>query len=386
MTHAYPYVASPNPNTFTANIVICDVNTFCSTTSANIIGEYTPPRINLITPSNAYATLTTAFTFNIIKGNYTETNLQVNWGDSSPTTFVSINSLTPAVNHAYSAAGNYVVTATVIDENTASNTVTNTIQVFPYVLPKISELTPSSALAGNSIVYSYTAILGTFPFATVNAVTINFGTGNMVHDNPTAGLNHVSFEYLANGNFSAVEQICDNNNVCVTNSTLISVSSYPWNFTTHQPIINYNVTNSSTPAQVFVQTTETDILPVTYTTQKDNVANDYLCTANVSTGGLFALKCIANPNAITYVNQTLYITIYAKDTDAVTKAVTEQINLIPRLKAQSVPFRTFLNKHRHPPLKTDPFVPLSPYLLIGVIAFIIILSTAFWYHIKGRQK
>lgn len=383
--HTYPFFQTPIPKTFTANIVICDVQSVCSTSQKNIIGTYTLASINSITPTSTYSTLSTPFTFNIIQGNYAVSSLQINWGDSS-TSFVSINSVNPAVTHTYNSPGNYPILATVIDVNSgASNTFTQNEQVLPYILPKISQLTPSSVTAGNSVTYSFIATQGTFPFLTTNGVKINFGVGNtLFQSNIINGINHISFTYPALGNFTAIETIYDNQINFNMNATLISVSGFPWNFTTPKPIINYTVTNSSL-TQEFVQTNQTDILNVSYTVQNDNVVNDYICTTSISNGGLFSIRCVTNPNSISYVEQTLFVTIYAKDTAGVIKSVTEQINLIPNAPNPIVPTQPFSPQTVSPPLKAKAFIPINPVIVLLFVATVLVAGVIFWRMYTSRQ-
>ena len=368
--HTYPYVVG-NPKTFGANVTVCDSKGICTTSPQGIITHYVAPTVDSVSPSNTYATLSTAFTFNVIKGDSSLSSLQVLWGDSS-STFNAIYSTSPSFYHTYNTPGNYVISVTAIDSNAVSSaTLTKNVELFPYVPPRISELSPSAVSAGNTVTFTFNAINGSFAFRTWNAVQVEFISGNTVTVNTIkSGTNNAMFDYLVNGNFSVLETIYDKNGFTGTNVTLVSVSEYPWNFTSPQLLINYNIT--SNPQPIFIQTTETDSLNVSYTIQKDNLANDYICTPSISASGLFAISCIANPNAVNYNAQTLYVSIYAKDTDGIVKSLTEQVNLIPKISAPVVPATPINTSSLASPYKVAQYTPISPWLIILVIAILLI--------------
>ena len=379
-THTYAYIAGSKPNLFNANIVVCDVQTLCSTTYETINGIYTIPTMNTITSNTAtmIATMPYSFTFNIIQGNYPVTNLQIAWGDGNSNA-VSVNTLNPSVTHNYTIAGNYPINAIAIDQNNAySITLSNTVTINPYIKPSITMFTPTSVASTTNTLYYFTVTQGTFALATTNNLYINWGWGNSITTNIIAGANSIHFEYnVFRGNFSAVAAITDINGRTGTNTTLISVSPYPWNFTTASPSINYNVTNSSS-TQAFIQTNETDVLPLTYTIQKNNIVNDYSCSESMSNAynSLFTIKCTTNPFALSYVNQTLSITVTAKDTYGVIKSLQLQIKLYTKQAAPVIPNAPFSYNTPVAPLPTTPFMPLDTYLLIGVVAAVLIFTAA----------
>lgn len=389
-THTYAYVAGAKPNLFNANIVVCDVQTLCYTSYATITGIYTIPIVDTITSNTAtmIATMPYAFTFNIIQGNYIVTNLQVTWGDGASNA-ISVNTLNPSITHNYTIAGNYPINVVAIDQNNAySIALSNTVTINPYIKPSISMFNPSSVASTTNTLYYFTVTQGTFALATTNNLAINWGWGNSITTNILTGANSIHFEYnVFRGNFSAVATITDINGRTGTNITLISVSPYPWNFTTASPSINYNVTNSSS-TQAFIQTNETDVLPLTYTIQKNNIVNDYSCSESMSNAynSLFTIKCTTNPFALSYVNQTLSITVTAKDTYGVSKNLQLQIKLYTKQQAPVIPNAPFSYNTPVAPLATTPFTPLDKYLLIIVVAAVLIFTATLGFTMHGKKN
>ena len=383
--HTYLYIAGSKPNTFNANVVVCDINSVCTSKLITIYGQYTSPSIDQITQSaTAYSTFSDSYTFNIIKGNYSLSSLQVVWGDGTPTIFISINSLMPSLTHTYSTVGNYVIQATAIDINGAlSPGFSYNAIVHQYISPKISSLNPTSVYSANIVTYKYTVTQGTFQLET-NSVTINWGNGNTLVFNSINGANSANFLYPNNGNYSVFETVADINGYSGINTTLINVGAYPWNFTTPKPTIYYNVTN--TTSQVLVQTNQTDILPVNYSLQVQNIANDFICTPSISNKGLFSISCITNPSVFKYINQTLYVAIFATDTHGSTKQVQEKIILIPKSPPPIPPATPFSTNTIQSPNPSKPFIPLNAALITIVLSAMLITSVVVAYMSRKNGK
>jgi hypothetical protein len=134
--HTYPFSTNTSYNVIAT---ACDVN-FCTAYGQLINTSYVLPLINSVSPTSAYETVPTNFTFNITQGTFALNTIDVIWGDNS-TTLTSINSTSPILNHTYTTAGTYSLTAYASDVNgQSSEQFKQVILVLPYVYPYISSL------------------------------------------------------------------------------------------------------------------------------------------------------------------------------------------------------------------------------------------------------
>lgn len=377
VTHAFPFATNASYNLIAT---ACDVN-FCTAYGQAINTTYVLPIVNSVSPTSAYETVPTNFTFSITQGTFALSTIDVLWGDSS-TTLTSINSTSPILNHTYNSTGTYTLTAYVSDINgQSSEPFTQTITVLPYVYPYVSGLTPVSVVAGENVTYNYTAIYGTFPIANL---TIDWDNGQIItYTNISNGTNSLNFIYTENGNFTAIETVYDTRGISSQNSTIISASPAPYSFTTAIPIINYTITNQSRPLNiVFVLNyTGNATLETYFTPQQDNLINNFICTQSITPSPsitsinpeniTLSLLCSLNPDAISLAPQTLYLTTYAYNTAGIYKSITEQINLNTTISLPQIPTPFNQNLTVSTPYPVQPFTPLDMEAVIVVVMIIV---------------
>ena len=373
LTHTYPFALNQSYNIIAT---VCDVN-FCTAFGKNITTTYVIPVINSVSPTSAFETVPTNFTFNITQGTFALQNINVVWGDNS-TSFPTITNDTPILNHTYASSGTYTLTAYAGDINGQnSNPFTQVITVNPYVYPYVSSMNPRSVIAGENINYSFVAQQGTFP---ISNLTINWGNGQIIpYYNITNGTNTINFLYTANGNFTAIETIYDTRGISSQNSTIIKVSPAPYSFTTQTPIINYTITNVSKPNNILFNLNYTGnaTLITNFTAQQDNFINNFVCSQSVSpnpttnstnpTNITLSVLCSINPNAISLAPQTLYITTYADNTAGNIESITEQININTTISLPQIP--TPFNQN----LTVSTPYPVSPYSPIDITAVLLVV-------------
>ena len=377
LTHSYPFALNQS---YDVIATVCDTN-FCTAFGKNITTTYVIPVINSVSPTSAYETVPTNFTFNITQGTFALQNINVVWGDNS-TSFPTITNDTPILNHTYDSAGTYTLTAYAGDINGQnSNPFTQSIIVNPYVYPYVSSMTPRSVIAGENINYSITAQQGTFP---ISNITINWGNGQIIpYYNITNGTNIINFLYTANGNFTAIETIYDNRGISSQNSTIIKVSPAPYTFTTSNPIVNYTITNVSEPKNIIFSLNYTGnaTLITNFTAQQDNFINNFICSQSVSpnptvnstnpTNITLSVLCSINPNAISLAPQTLYITTYADNTAGNIESITEQINVNTTISLPQIPTPFNQNLTVSTPYPVNPYSPIDITAVLLVVIVII---------------
>ncbi|MHB1764762.1 MAG: beta strand repeat-containing protein [Gammaproteobacteria bacterium] len=378
--HTYPFAIN---STYTITATACDVNNFCLTNSKNITATYGIPIINSISPTTVYSGIVNNFTFNITQGTFNVSSMNIFWGDnniSQPT----ISNTSPVENHTYASAGTYTLQAFVIDTNQqSSNQFSTTITVTPYVMPTVSKLTPVSVTSGINQTYTFTVTQGILPLGNL---TINWGNGDTLNYSVVNGSNSLAFNYTQNGTFTAVETICDTGGICTQNNTLIQSTQYPWNFTTPESIINYTITNNSTP--VVIQLSENDILPINYSIQALNVVPDYSCSVQISPTGLFSVLCSINPNVVNLNPQTAYYSITAEDTDGVINTITERVNIVSAIQPAPLSFPYNVNQSVTPPSPVyKPFQPIPSWVITLVtIVATLAMAVGLWRFRKKKVE
>lgn len=384
--HVYPFSTNASYNVIAK---ACDVN-FCTAFGQIINTSYVLPIINSVSPTSAYETVPTNFTFNITQGTFALSTIEVIWGDNS-TTLVPINSNSPILNHTYNSTGTYELNAYSSDINgQSSEQFTQIIIVLPYVYPQVSSLSPTSVIAGENVTYNFTATQGTFP---ISNLSINWGDGQIyTYNNISNGTNSINFLYTENGNFTAIETIYDTRGLTPSqpSSTIIAVSPAPYSFTTPSPIANYTITNQSRPLNLIFSLNYTGnaTLSTTFITQQDNLINNYICTQSISPNPsqtsinpaniTLSLLCSINPDAISLAPQTLYLTTYAENTAGVFQSITEQININTTISLPQIPTPFNQNETVSTPFPVQPFIPLDLVAIIPIIG-ILILFILIWF-------
>ena len=374
ISHAYPLAPTTN---YTIIAYAVDVNNYETAFGQNIITSYQLPVINSVSPTSTYATVPTSFIFNLTKGTFPLSTIQVNFGNGNTVSQAITNQTEAVVNNTYATAGTYQLSASAIDVNAQpSAQFTQTITVNPYVPPTISQLTPTSVTAGLNVTYNFTAQAGTFPLANL---TIDWGDGQIInYTNISNGLNSIQFMYLSNNSFTVTEKQYDTFGVYSLNTTLITALAAPFSFTTPEPTINYTISNS-TPSSKYVQLNITFLgnatLPVNYTVQSDNFINSYVCQPSISNGGLFGIFCSLNPDAISYPPETLYATVYVTDTAGITKALTEKINVNTVITPPPIAEPFNRNITVSTPYITTQYSPISLYVVMFILGLVIFIGS-----------
>ncbi len=374
ISHAYPLAPTTN---YTIIAFAVDVNNYETAFGQNISTSYQLPVINSVSPTSTYATVPTSFIFNLTKGTFPLSTIQVNFGNGNTVSQAITNQTEAVVNNTYATAGTYQLSASAIDVNAQpSAQFTQTITVNPYVPPTISQLTPTSVTAGLNVTYNFTAQAGTFPLANL---TIDWGDGQIInYTNISNGLNSIQFMYLSNNSFTVTEKQYDTFGVYSLNTTLITALAAPFSFTTPEPTINYTISNS-TPSSKYVQLNITFLgnatLPVNYTVQSDNFINSYVCQPSISNGGLFGIFCSLNPDAISYPPETLYATVYVTDTAGITKALTEKINVNTVITPPPIAEPFNRNITVSTPYITTQYSPISLYVVMFILGLVIFIGS-----------
>ncbi len=375
-THIYPFNSVSKDYTLLSEV--CDINGYCTAKGTIITTSYMVPSIINITPIQSYATVPTDYTFDIAQGTFVLADISVNWGDNTAPSILQINSTSPILNHTYQQAGTYTLTATAYDINSENSLAfIKTITINPYVYPEVSELSPSSITAGLNTIFNLTAVEGTFK---LRNITINWGNGQVYPYNITNGNNIFNYTYSANGNFTAVETITDIRNISTRNSTIINVLPAPYTFTTPNKVISYTIATNSSPIiakQLNVNYSGNATLPTTFTTQKDNIINNYICNAYTSITALFTIQCNLNPQTLSTSPQTLYVTIYSDNSAGDIHSVTETINIHTTLPLPTIstPFNT--NQTIATPITVTPYVPIQAIVIIGIASIGVIAVILF---------
>ena len=363
--HTYPFAPTAN---YTLNATVCDINGHCSTNSTNILTTYNLPIINSVSPTTVYADLNNTFIFNISKGTFNVSSMNIFWGDKLISQ-ININSTSPSISHIYSNAGTYTLQAFAIDSNQQSSQQFNqVITVSPYIPPIVSKLTPNSVTSGVNTTFSFVVTQGILPLGNL---TINWGNGLINNYSVVNGTNQINFNYTQNGTFTAIETIYDSANVANQNNTIIQATQYPWNFSTPQSVINFTISNNST-AQL-VQLSENDILAVNYSILALNVVPDYTCSAQISQTGLFSVLCNINQDVLNLNPETAYYSITATDSDGIVKTIIEQVNINSTLSPSVLTYPYNINQSIQPPSPVyQKFVPVNAFdiSLILVVALI----------------
>ena len=194
-----------------------------------------------------------------------------NFGDGQSSTFQN-------PSHTYSAAGNYTATLTVSDSQSATDSKSLTINVTTAANPLIASASasPSSGQAPLTVNFTGNATGGTSPYN----YSWNFGDGG------TSGVQNPTHTFAAQGNYSAILTVVDNQSTTTTASVSITVTSVP-----SQLIAAASAVPTSGPAPLTVNFTGTPVggvPPCTYswafgdggTSTIQNPAHTYLVSGS----------------------------------------------------------------------------------------------------------
>ncbi len=205
--------------------------------SAQITIPNQPPVAALsVTPTSGTAPVTvTASTAASTDVDGTIASSSINFGDGSAAV------AGPSASHIYSAAGTYMITATVTDNLGASSSTSTTVSLTSANLPPIASLSVSPTTAYGPVTVSASTAGSSDPDGTVVSSTIDFGDGTSA---PGPAASHT---YSAAGSYTVVATVTDNSGASSSTSASITVKA--------PEVIVSSPTSSSTSSPIHVVAT-----------------------------------------------------------------------------------------------------------------------------------